>query len=181
MIRQRQKTSPVSSGTIEADSEIVDSMLQNMRRFDESLPMRLLKAREAVLQQWLPHLRRHGLSKEQWRVMRTLAERGELDVGALAEHCALLRPSVSRILQKLEADGFIDRKSCDQDNRRAVASISVVGRRKIAEIAPELQAYNLYIEERIGKDRLKVLSELIDEVVLALGEPLLDDSAKESG
>jgi homoprotocatechuate degradation regulator HpaR len=146
----------------------VEIMLENMRRFDESLPIRLLKAREAVLQYWLPHLRDQGISKEQWRVLRTLAEHGQLTIGDLAEQCFLLRPSVSRMLLGLEAQGLVVREQCTEDSRRGLVSITSKGKQTIVEIAPKLEAYNQYIESKIGSERLSLLSTLLDEVLDAL-------------
>jgi len=44
-----------------------------MREFSRSLPMSLLRAREAVMRQFRPALRRHDLTEQQWRILRALA------------------------------------------------------------------------------------------------------------
>ena len=44
-----------------------------MREFSRSLPMSLLRAREAVMRQFRPSLRDHGLTEQQWRILRALA------------------------------------------------------------------------------------------------------------
>ena len=75
---QRQKSTPVT--TVASNTPTAS----NMRRFDQSLPMTLLKAHEAVLRTFIPHLRAHDLSTQQWRVMRALAESESLDVSELA-------------------------------------------------------------------------------------------------
>ena len=41
-----------------------------------NLPRLLLQAREAVMQHTRPSLREHGLSDQQWRVLRVLGEHG---------------------------------------------------------------------------------------------------------
>ena len=92
-----------------------------LRGFDRSLPMRLLRAHEAVLRTFVPHLRAHDLSTQQWRVMRALVEYGEFDVSELAEACSLLRPSASRIVQNLEQREVV---------RPAAKSRSVLGSRE---------------------------------------------------
>ena len=65
----------------------VDKTLSSLRRFDRSLPMSLLKAHESVLRMFIPHLRAHDLSPQQWRVMRALADTDALDVSELSEAC----------------------------------------------------------------------------------------------
>jgi hypothetical protein len=58
-----------------------------MRPFSRSLPMQLMRAREAVMRRFRPHLASHGFSEQQWRVLRALADAGELEIGALAAEC----------------------------------------------------------------------------------------------
>ena len=43
---------------------------------DRSLPIMLLRAREAVMKRFRPMLKAHGLSEQQWRVLRVLNETG---------------------------------------------------------------------------------------------------------
>ena len=80
-------------------AETDDSLL---RGFDRSLPMALLKAREAVMKKFVPALREHNLSPQQWRVIRAVHEQDGVDISELAERCYLLMPSLSRIVPNLE-------------------------------------------------------------------------------
>ena len=74
-----------------------------MREFSRSLPMSLLRAREAVMRQFRPSLRQHGLTEQQWRILRALAAIEAIEVTELARTAFLLGPSLSRILRDLEA------------------------------------------------------------------------------
>ncbi|MFV0275891.1 MAG: MarR family transcriptional regulator, partial [Parahaliea sp.] len=93
-----------------------------MRDFHRSLPMSLLKAREAVMRKFIPHLRSHNLSPQQWRALRALfdafeAEQPEVEMTTLAQQCYLLMPSLSRIVRHLQGRGLIARRSCEVDQR----------------------------------------------------------------
>jgi len=159
---QRQKPKSVASGGAKAPAA------SNMRRFNQSLPMTLLKAHEAVLRTFIPHLRAHDLSTQQWRVMRALAESESLDVSELASACSLLRPSVSRIIQNLEGRDILRRQPCDRDSRRSLVSITSYGLELIAAIAPESEARYQYIESQFGAENLSGLYELLNELIEAL-------------
>ena len=50
-----------------------------MRDIELSLPLQLLKAREAAMARFRPMLRSHGLTEQQWRVIRVLAAADGLD------------------------------------------------------------------------------------------------------
>src|SRR5262252_9370370 len=100
-----------------------------MREFSRSLPMSLLRAREAVMRQFRPSLRQHGLTEQQWRILRALAAIDAVEVTELARTAFLLGPSLSRILRDLEARRLIERKTAKTDLRRTVVSISEKGLR----------------------------------------------------
>lgn len=154
----------------------VSGVLNNIRRFDRSLPMSLLKAHEAVLRTFIPHLRVRDLSTQQWRVMRALAESEALDLSELSDACSLLRPSISRIVQNLEARGIIERGPCARDSRRSLVTITEKGLHLITEIAPESEARYDYIESRFGADNLAQLYRLLHSLEEALDNPASDSS-----
>jgi len=79
-----------------------------MREFSRSLPMSLLRAREAVMRQFRPSLRNHGLTEQQWRILRALTAVDTIEVTELARVAFLLGPSLSRILRDLEARDLIE-------------------------------------------------------------------------
>ena len=73
--------------------------------------MSLLRAREAVMRQFRPSLRNHGLTEQQWRILRALTAVDNIEVTELARTAFLLGPSLSRILRDLEARHLIERRT----------------------------------------------------------------------
>ncbi|MGI9285228.1 MAG: homoprotocatechuate degradation operon regulator HpaR [Pseudomonadales bacterium] len=136
-----------------------------MRRFDRSLPMTLLKAREVVMKKFMPSLRQHDLSPQQWRVLRVLVEVDSLDSTEIAESCALLLPSLTRIIQNLERRKLIRRVPCTRDQRRSLVSITAKGKRLFDKIAPVSEQRYAYIAEKFGPGKLELLYELLDELI----------------
>ncbi|MFQ5983637.1 MAG: homoprotocatechuate degradation operon regulator HpaR [Woeseiaceae bacterium] len=136
-----------------------------MRDFKHSLPMELLKAREAAMARFRPMLRRHGLTEQQWRVIRALAEYGEIDAGELAERSFLLAPSLTRILQYLESENIIKRTLDSNDQRRSTIVLSPKGQRLFAKVAPDSEALYTDIERDFGSQKLEELYELLAEFV----------------
>src|SRR5437879_12731146 len=111
-----------------------------MREFSRSLPMSLLRAREAVMRHFRPSLRNHGLTEQQWRILRALAAIDAIEVTELARVAFLLGPSLSRILRDLEARDLIERRTAKADLRRGEVSISSTGLKLIAAVAPTPEA-----------------------------------------
>ncbi len=132
-----------------------------MREFSRSLPMSLLRAREAVMRQFRPSLRNHGLTEQQWRILRALTAVDSIEVTELARTAFLLGPSLSRILRDLEARHLIERRTAKADLRRGVVSISPRGLKLIEAVAPNSEAIYAEITSRFGAQKLTELQDML--------------------
>jgi homoprotocatechuate degradation regulator HpaR len=141
-----------------------------MRPFSESLPMALLRAREAVMCLFRPGLRHRGVTEQQWRILRALADRGPLEVTELAEATFLLAPSLSRILPDLEKRELICRRQVDTDLRRNVVSLESKGLKLIAAHAPYSEEMYAEIAKHFGAERIGQLIALLQELERSLEE-----------
>jgi homoprotocatechuate degradation regulator HpaR len=139
-----------------------------MREFSRSLPMSLLRAREAVMRQFRPSLRRYDLTEQQWRILRALAAIDTIEVTALARTAFLLGPSLSRILRDFDARGLIERKSAKTDLRRGVISISEKGLRLMQVVAPSSEAIYAAITRRYGARKLAELQDMLGALEASL-------------
>jgi len=135
-----------------------------MRDFSRSLPMSLLRAREAVMRQFRPSLRDHGLTEQQWRILRALAAVDSIEVTELARVAFLLGPSLSRILRDLEARHLIERRVAKADQRRGLVSISARGVKLIETVAPSSEAIYAAITRRYGARKLRELQGMLHEL-----------------
>jgi homoprotocatechuate degradation regulator HpaR len=147
-----------------------------MREFSRSLPMALLRAREAVMRRFRPSLRSHGLTEQQWRILRALAAVEESEVTELARTAFLLGPSLSRILRDLEARRLIERRTAESDLRRGVVSISEKGLRLMEEVAPSSEAIYAAITKRFGARKLLELQGMLDALEASLKDLGADDA-----
>ena len=146
-----------------------------MREFSRSLPMALLRAREAVMRQFRPSLRRHGLTEQQWRILRALAAVEEIEVTELARTAFLLGPSLSRILRDLEARRLIERRTAESDLRRGVVSISEKGLKLMEGVAPTSEAIYAAITKRYGPRKLAELQDMLGALEASLADLGGDD------
>lgn len=135
-----------------------------MRAFSESLPMALLRTREAVMCLFRPGLRSRGVTEQQWRILRALAHAGAMEVTELAEATFLLGPSLSRILPDMEKRQLVSRKQLDSDLRRSVVSLEPKGLRLISTHAPDSERIYAQIAERFGVERVTQLFTLLQEL-----------------
>ncbi|MGH6679720.1 MAG: homoprotocatechuate degradation operon regulator HpaR [Bradyrhizobium sp.] len=141
-----------------------------MREFSRSLPMALLRAREAVMRQFRPSLRAHGLTEQQWRILRALAAVEASEVTELARTAFLLAPSLSRMLRDLEARRLIERKTAKADLRRGLVSISEKGLKLMETVAPSSEAIYAAITTRYGMRKLIALQDMLKELEQSLSD-----------
>lgn len=142
--------------------------------------MALLRSREAVMRLFRPGLRKHGVTEQQWRVLRALAHAGPMEVTELAEATFLLAPSLSRILPDLEKRELIARHQVDSDLRRSVVSLEAEGLRLIAAHAPYSEAMYGKIARRFGVERTGQLLILLQELEASL-DALSEEQESASG
>ncbi|MFV0382765.1 MarR family transcriptional regulator [Paracoccus sp. (in: a-proteobacteria)] len=124
-----------------------------IRGFEAALPIALLRARSATAHKFKPHTDAAGLTQPQWRIMRALAPGTPLDSRTLALRCALLPPSVSRIVRVLLDRGLIQRHDAP-DGRSQRLSLTSEGRALFDKVALLSEAVYRDIENAFGRERL---------------------------
>ncbi len=139
--------------------------MTQIRRFSESLPMLLLRARETAMCRFRPVLHKHGLTEQQWRVMRALKEFGELTAAGVARECAMLAPSVTRILRKLAEEEIVSAERSPADQRELRVRLAPRGAELIDLIGPQSEQQYQLMQERLTPQRMALLYELLHEFV----------------
>lgn len=136
-----------------------------------NLPRLLLQARESVMAHTRPSLREHGLSDQQWRVLRVLGEHGVVDTGRVAREAYILGPSLTGVLARMERDGLIKRERDPADQRRTVVAATARGRRMVERLSHTIEHHYEWLEQSLGKQKLAQLYELLDRLI-ALEQPM---------
>jgi len=143
--------------------------------------MSLLRAREAVMRHFRASLRDHGLTEQQWRILRALGSVDTIEVTELARLAFLLGPSLSRILRDLEARHLIERKVAKADLRRGLVSISARGLKLMETVAPSSEAIYAAITRRYGARKLRELQDMLHALECSLTELRVVGGANAAG
>lgn len=88
-----------------------------------------------ALRQAESRFRSRGVPSAQLFVLRQLMSDEISSIGDLARATLTSQSSVSEVVSKLEAGGFVRRNKADDDNRRAEISLTPAGR-KVVKLAP---------------------------------------------
>ena len=130
-----------------------------------NLPRLLLQARESVMAHTRPSLREHGLSDQQWRVLRVLGEQGTMETGKIAREAYILGPSLTGVLARMERDGLVERERDPADQRRTVVQATAKGLQLVEKLSHVVEAHYGWMEKSLGKRKLTELYGLLDEVI----------------
>jgi homoprotocatechuate degradation regulator HpaR len=127
--------------------------------YSESIAGSLLAAREAVMAPIRPHLRKAGVTEQQWRVLRVVNDNGSLEISAIATQALLYPPSVTRILKDLLARGLVARRPDPHDARKFWISTTPEGGKLVRETASETGQLLKQYTEAFGPERLAAFRE----------------------
>jgi homoprotocatechuate degradation regulator HpaR len=125
----------------------------------------LLQARESLMVRTRPSLREHGLSDQQWRVLRVLGEHGTVETGRVAREATILGPSLTGVLARMERDGLIRRARDPADQRRTVVEATPKGLKMVQRLSDTVEAHYRWLEQSLGKQKLAQLYELLDQLI----------------
>ena len=106
---------------------------------DEQLCFGLYAASRAMVGHYRPALDALGLTYPQYLVMLVLWERGEATVTAIGAALQLETGTLSPLLKRLEATGYVARRRQEADERSVLVSLTPAGR-ELEDRIPEMQA-----------------------------------------
>ena len=93
-----------------------------------NIPLLLMRARERMISYFRPVLNAHGITEQQWRIVRLLLEAPALEPRQIGELCAISSPSMAGVLERMEQAGYITRRRVEHDQRRVLVSLTAKSR-----------------------------------------------------
>jgi len=128
------------------------------------LTLSLLQAREAAMRFFRPSLNQHNLTEQQWRILRTLEQYGDMESHQLAELVCVLKPSMTGILSRMERDGLISKRKPEHDQRRMYVSMTEQGKALYQLMTAEVEHNHKRLTEQFSEDKVRQLMALLDEL-----------------
>lgn len=108
-----------------------------------------------------------GLTPTQLSALAAVDRHGPLTLGDLAQHERVAPPTVTRVIAKLEADGFVTRQADPDDRRSALVATTRSGRRLLDATRTRKDAWLAARIASLGPDdqaRLHQALDVLDEL-----------------
>jgi homoprotocatechuate degradation regulator HpaR len=133
-----------------------------------NLPMLLLRAREKMMERFRPVIAAHGLTDQQWRVIRVLHEQGPLEPRQITDICTISSPSMAGVLGRMETMNLVVKERFADDQRRVRVSLTLSSTKLVALISRELEDQYRELELKVGPDIVKRVYKAVDDLLSGL-------------
>lgn len=105
-----------------------------------------------------------GITEQQWRVLRVLAEYGPQDTSTIALRACLLLPSLTRIAQKMRDNGLVTLSKDNTDRRRQTIEITNAGQRIVDDNDDEATEIVKGFKKTLGAKNYELLLDLLSKL-----------------
>ncbi|TSH93134.1 MarR family transcriptional regulator [Verticiella sediminum] len=117
----------------------------------------LAQASQLISAEFHQVVRAHGVSVPEWRVLASLAGSGEMSIGGLAQLSVTKQPTLTRMLDRIAAKGYVERVSHDTDRRVTLVRITEKGERTVADLIRLAKEHEQRVLEPFGLARAEAL------------------------
>jgi DNA-binding MarR family transcriptional regulator len=124
---------------------------------DTYLPALLAQASELISGEFHRVVRAHGLSVPEWRVLATLSGGHTLTTGRLAQVSLTKGPTATRMLDRMEARGQVERLPDTADRRITRVRITPEGQRTVSALIDLAREHENRILEPFGLQQAEAL------------------------
>lgn len=125
----------------------------------------IVRAQQLVMSRLDAVLRPHGISFARYEVLRLLSfsRRGSLPLNKIGERLMVHPTSVTNVIDRLAAQGYVSRETDPDDRRRVLAALTPEGEKVLAEATEALTGIEFGVgvltpeQRRAASDLLRVL------------------------
>lgn len=115
----------------------------------------IVRAQQLLLARYEELLRPFGITFARYELLQLLSftRAGELPIGKLGERLQVHRSSVTNAVEKLAADGLVERRPHPEDGRASLVAITPAGRERAAAATATLHESDFTIGALGAEDR----------------------------
>ncbi len=122
-----------------------------------------------------------GLHHREFRVLAFLGSKPDVSVGELAELAVLERPTVSKMVDRLVEEGWVERGTHAQDARRAPLQLTEAGRAKLNAAGPLVESLFRRYQAGMQPEQTRRFVHELKSFFQAVQNPLGNSDAAHSG
>jgi DNA-binding MarR family transcriptional regulator len=139
---------------------------ENFRSREQQACIGLLRTADAVKRSLAQLIEPHGITAQQYNVLRILRGAGPTGLPTLTigERMIEQTPGVTRLVDRLEKKGLVERKPCPKDRRRVFCQITTKGLELLLSLDEPVNSWDLQAVGVLGPGELDSLIVLLERV-----------------
>jgi len=122
----------------------------------------------------------HGFYAGQDQIMLALDREDGQTPGALAERLGVRPPTITKTINRLQAQGFLDKRASSSDARQAHIFLTDLGREAIAAIEKSVKKTEKQALKGLDKKEQKALFKLLSRIEANLSDAEVDQAEDEA-
>lgn len=142
---------------------------------DDYLPALLAQASHLISGEFHRIVTGRGFTVSEWRVLASLAGSEPMSIGSLARIVVMKQPTLTRVLDRMQARGQVRRSAHGSDRRVTLVAITPAGDKLVAGMIDLARQHEHRVLEPFGLARSNELKKTLKEMI-ALHQNLAEDS-----
>jgi DNA-binding MarR family transcriptional regulator len=134
------------------------------RFVDNYLGYLLGQANHALYKDFDAHVRAAGLSSIEWRVLATLHDGGPLTVSRLADEVLAKQPTVTKLVQRMNEQGWVVLQADAADQRRTLVVATAAGKRLVRPLVEKARAHEASMLNALAGSEKTALKKLLSKL-----------------
>jgi DNA-binding MarR family transcriptional regulator len=156
------------------NKDMQTSRTDSARFVDDYLPALLAQASRLISGEFHLVVNANGFTVSEWRVLAALAGNEPMSIGRIAQITTIKQSTVSRLLDRMEAAGHVERLDKDGDRRITLVAITPAGSRTVSRLIPLAREHEQRVLEPFGLQRAEELKSTLRSIIELHETPVLD-------
>ncbi len=132
---------------------------------DSYLPALLAQASRLISGEFHAVVQASGFSVTEWRILATLTGSEGMSIGGLALVSVSKQPTVTRLLDRMEAKGYVERFAHDTDRRVTMVRITPEGHTIVADLIHKAKEHERKVLAPFGLKRAENLKATLRTII----------------
>jgi len=111
-------------------------------------------------------LKAEGVQVEHWRILEILSDKKGRAMGDLADLVLMNHPALTKMMDRMVANGLIHRALDPADHRRVIVYSTDRGQQLFERLKERVDSHNSDVSSMIGAKNMKTLKKLLNELIV---------------
>ena len=132
---------------------------------DDYLAALLAQASRLISTEFHEVVQANGFSVTEWRILATLTGSEGMSIGGLAQVSVTKQPTVTRLLDRMELKGYVERVAHESDRRITLVQITPRGQKIIAGLIEKAKEHERRVLEPFGLTHAEELKATLRRII----------------